>query len=223
MRPSSVKNDLSEVVKRFPKLRAGDGAKFLEGEIDIFDADNNYVDCFNIKVQIQKNYPFGMPALFETAGKLDHLPDRHFNTDESCCVCSLQEADLVGQKGISINRFMDDYVVPFLANQIYFDSENEWANGEYAHGVPGIFQYYSELLKMAHLETVLTALKRIGKRKYNRNENCFCGNKRKLKHCHGKEYTTIRCLSYRRLNNDIQLLEDFLNAQIENKPNDVNL
>jgi hypothetical protein len=163
-----------------------------------------------------------MPTLFEIAGKLDHLPDRHFNADESCCVCSLQEADLVAQKGITISRFMDAYAVPFLANQIYFDSANEWANGEYAHGVPGIYQYYSELLKIEGIETVLTVLKRIKKRKYNRNENCFCGNKCKLKHCHGKEYATIKNLSDKRLSTDVQLLQDLLDFQNGSMTDEVN-
>lgn len=208
MQNSTLKKDLAAAVELFPKLRFNEVERTLEGEIDIFDALGNYVDSFDIRVIVPKAYPHRIPSLFETGGKLDHIADRHFNIDESCCVCSLQEADIRSQRGITITSFMEKYAVPFLANQLYFENKKEWANGEYAHGVPGIFQYYSEVLEIEDFNEVLRILNIFNLRKFHKNEECFCGSENKLKHCHKNAYRTIRDISHARYTEDLKLLND---------------
>lgn len=207
MQNSSLKKDLEQVVNLFPKLLISQDMKILEGEIDIFDNDESYVDSFLIQIHIPKNYPYGMPILFEKSEKICHIADRHFNEDESCCVAPLQEADLLVQRGITIMAYMESYAIPFLANQIYFENEKKWANGEYAHGIAGILQYYTEILKIENIDEVLLILIDLSQKKYSRNENCFCGSKVKQKRCHYESYKIIKNLSAKRLNEDVVLLK----------------
>lgn len=208
MQNSTLKKDLAGAVELFPKLRFNEVAGTLEGEIDIFDTLGNYVDSFTIRIIIPKAYPHRLPALFEIAGKLEHVADRHFNIDESCCVCSLQEADITSQRGITITSFIEKYVVPFLANQLYFENKKEWANGDYAHGVPGIFQYYSEVLKIEDFNEVLQILNIFKVKKFHTNEKCFCGSEKKLKYCHKNAYNTIKDISHARYAEDLKLLNN---------------
>jgi len=219
MQKLRLDKDLNEVLEMFPKLKLfeKDKKKSLCGEIAIFDTAGNYVDSFTIKVAVPKNYPHGFPLLFETGNKFEHTPDRHISEDGSCCVCSLQESDLISQKGISIKDFFLRYVIPYLANQLYFESEEEWVNGDYEHGVCGILQYYLELFKMDDIEEVINLLSFFNTQKMNRNDNCFCGKKEKLKRCHLKTYTIIKDLSKRRIEYDILALKWLFKKQLKLK------
>lgn len=201
--------DIHEVLEIFPKLKLfeKEKKKILSGEIDIFDAADNYLDSFTINVAIPRNYPYGFPLLFETSNKFEHIPDRHIDEDGSCCVCSLQESDLISQKGISIKAFFLKFVIPYLANQLYFDIENEWVNGDYEHGAEGILQFYDELFKLKDIVGVINLLSFFNTTKMNRNDNCFCGKKEKLKRCHIQTYTIIKNLSKKRIEYDILALK----------------
>lgn len=209
MQKLTLDKDLNEVLEMFPKLKLfeKDKKKTISGEIDIFDAVGNYVNSFDINVAVPRNYPHGFPLLFETSNKFEHIPDRHINEDGSCCVCSLQESDLISQKGIAIKDYFLRYVIPYLANQLYFDSEEEWANGDYEHGAEGILQFYQELFEMEAIEEVIDLLSFLNTQKMNRNDTCFCGKKEKLKRCHLQTYTIIKDLSKRRIEYDILALK----------------
>ncbi len=210
MQKLSLDKDLKEVLEMFPKLKLfeKDKKKSIGGELNIFDAAGNYVDSFDVRVTVPRNYPYGFPSLFETGNKFEHIPDRHISEDGSCCVCSLQESDLVSQKGITIKDFFLKYVIPYLANQLYFDSEEEWANGDYEHGVDGILQYYKELFKMNDIEEVINLLSFFNTKKMNRNDACYCGQKAKLKRCHIQTYNTIKHLSKVQIETDLFRLKN---------------
>ena len=218
MQKVCLDKDISKVLEMFPKLTLleENKEKSLVGEIDIFDALGNYVNSYNTKIVIPKNYPYGFPILFETSNKFSHIPDRHISEDGSCCVCSLQESDLVSQKGITIKDFFLRYVIPYLANQLYFNSEEEWANGDYEHGADGILQYYKELFGINDIDEVITLLSFFNAKKMNRNDNCFCKSKNKLKKCHLEVYNIIKDLSKTRIETDLLYLK-YLSKRIGRK------
>ncbi|UFH34550.1 SEC-C metal-binding domain-containing protein [Flavobacterium acetivorans] len=221
MQKINLNKDLNEVLEMFPKLKLSekDKKKSVCGEIAIFDAADNYVDSFDIKVTIPRNYPHGFPLLFETGNKFEHIPDRHISEDGSCCVSSLQESDLVSQKGITIKDFFLRYVIPYLANQLYFDSQEEWANGDYEHGSDGILQYYRELFKMDDIEQVISLLYFFNTKKMNRNDNCFCGSGSKLKRCHLDVYCNIKDFSKTRIEMDLLYLKQLSKKRARKQQN----
>lgn len=208
MQNSKINKDIAQILDCYPKLVLIEKKKrkFLSGEIDIFDADGVYLDSYGIKISIPLNYPHGFPLLYETSNKFPHIPDRHVNEGGSCCVCSLQEEDMVRQKGISILDYIGAYVVPYLANQIHFDHTGIWANGDYEHGSYGIFQYYRELFKAETIDEITDLLSILGKRKMNRNDSCFCGADVKLKRCHLKTYEIVKNFTPKRLLDDMNAL-----------------
>lgn len=205
MQRSKIDNDLEEVLEMFPKmdLIVENKFKVLSGEVDIFDSANIYVESFNIKVIVPPGYPYQFPRLFEIGNKFEHVPERHISEDGSCCVCSLQEENLVSQRGISIKNFFLKYVLTYLANQLYFDSQGKWANGDFDHGDLGIFQYYSELLKLGNITEVVEFLSVFNVTKLYRNDVCFCGSGKKLKRCHEGVYQVFKGLSKKRREMDL--------------------
>lgn len=212
MQKSQIDKDIKEVLELFPKmgLIVDNKVKTLCGEVDVFDSLNNYVDSYSIKVVIRPGYPYRFPRLFEMGNKFEHIADRHINEDDSCCVCSLQEENLMAQRGISIKSYFLKYVLPYFANQSFFDHEGKWANGDYDHGSLGIFQYYSELLKIENIQEVISFLSFFNDLKLHRNDLCYCGSKKKLKQCHEISYREFRELSKRRRQIDLLVLRNLL-------------
>jgi hypothetical protein len=48
------------------------------------------------------------------------------------------QEDIRKRTGITIKEFIFEYVIPFFASQIYFETNNNsWANGDYIHGYNG--------------------------------------------------------------------------------------
>lgn len=205
MQRSKLDNDIEEVLEMFPKMKleVENKVKILLGEVDIFDGANIYVDSFSIKVIVPSRYPHEFPRLFEIGNKFEHIADRHISEDGSCCVCSLQEENLVSQKGITVKSFFLKYVLPYLANQVYFNSEGKWANGDFDHGDLGIFQYYSELLELENITEVIEFLSVFNITKVYRNDVCFCGSGKKLKRCHEGTYSIFKGLSKKRREVDL--------------------
>ena len=205
----NLKKDIEFVLDKYPKLKLHNN--ILSGEIDIFDNNDTYYSSYEIKVVIPKEYPYSFPEVYETSGKIPRIADRHINDDEgNCCLCVLQEADIRAKRGITIFDFLDEYVAPFLANQIYFEANGEWANGEYKHGISGIIQYYCELFKTQDIKLILKGFDFYKAKSTKSYEICFCGSGKKLKKCHQKAFFEVEKMSSKRILDDYLYLS-FIN------------
>ena len=168
----------------------------LIGDIEVVDENGYPWRVYHIKIAIPSRYPFGFPVLYELSRKIPWTEDRHIYKDGSCCVCALPEQIIRGHQGITIKRFVDEYAVPFLANQIYFEETGDWASGQYAHGIDGIKQYYYEFLKTDDDKIVQQTLNfALQPKAIGRNLTCFCG-KGKYKKCHLKHVEYLSKLGY---------------------------
>lgn len=209
----NLKNDINSVLNIYPKLKLIDEDKnnTITGYIDIFDSDDNYCDSFRVKLSIPNDYPNSFPKLYEIEGKIKTIDSSHINQDGSCCVCSLQEEDrrLKG-KSISIEQYLKEFAIPFLANIIYYRENGEYANGEYKHGIEGIIQYYQELFNRKNANEILTDITESITKKSNRNDKCFCNSGLKYKKCHLLFKKELGKLSQKRLLTDYKLIKHHL-------------
>ena len=198
---SDFKEDIELVLGRYPKL--GLANNVLSGEIDVFDNNDTYYSSYEIKIIIPTEYPHDFPSVYETSGKIPRIADRHINDDEgNCCVCVLQEADIRAQRGITILSFINEYVIPFFANQIYFEANGEWANGEYEHGLAGILQYYCEIFETRDIELILKGFDIYINNSIKLYEMCFCESGKKYKKCHQKAFFELGKMSKKRILDD---------------------
>lgn len=202
--------DIEIVTNIYPKLKFINklNCKYLTGEIDIFDKDDNYRDSFNIKITIPENYPFQFPKLFELDEKTKQIDSSHIYKDGSCCVCCLQEEDIRKRKGITVIEYINEYVIPFLANILYYRECGEYANGEYKHGIDGVIQYYQELLNKQQIDDILSEIDIIATNKFRRNTKCYCGSGLKFKKCHLATVNQIKNLSKYRLKQDVLMMRN---------------
>lgn len=206
----NLKKDLVLLKQQYSKLMVYENSRIIKGEINIYGADGDYRDSYNIKITIPNKYPYAFPKLYELENKFPHTPERHVNGDDSCCLCSLQEEDIVSQKGISIESFIKKYVIPFLANQTYYDLNNEYAGGEYAHGDLGVLQYYQELFSLSDTKSTYEMLCKLENSKLKRYDLCYCGSGEKLKKCHLNTFKTFKNISKHRIDSDKKTLESLM-------------
>ncbi len=171
-----------------------DGQVLIEGTIDIIDRNKSNWGTYEVRIVVPEKYPTRAPTLFETGGQINRTSDWHINPDGSCCIAPTAKIYLTLADEITILKWIDKLVIPYLANHILKTQTGKYADIEYSHGSEGIREFYRKwfgndddtvILKMVKYITGVTA--------YNRNDKCFCGSGKKYKNCHWnlKEYCGV--------------------------------
>lgn len=137
-------------------------------------------DSYSLRIDLNSIDRNGWPSVYEVGGRHEAISvkhninaiDLHFYRDGSCCL----GIRFSPERFLTIERFIDELVIPFLYRLSYVDKNGLLAArrdlwGEYAHGDDGIRQYMNEMLDMVS-------------RNPGRNERCPCGSGRKFKRCH---------------------------------------
>lgn len=166
---------------------------------------------YKLKItQREANSPVGskLPALIFESGQVDLVRDRHFNgADTSACVCGPIEEEKYLTRGYKFRTFFDEFVVPFLYEQKYYDLNNKtWPWGEYGHGSIGIFASYFQFGDPMYIPSILERLKKdihwngtvkllLSKKGYVKGHTiCWCGKNKPLRNCHVETWEGINKL-----------------------------
>ncbi len=200
--------DLKELSYYYPKLKlewnSGINLWGLVGLLDICDTAGEYWDSFEIIVHIPSQYPFGVPAVIEKSEIIPREPDRHIAEDGNCCLDIEHRLSYESKKGLKLLRFMQNWVYPYFANQLYFTENGKFAGEEYKHGVHGALQFYFETLMIADSKLVIKILKSILTNNLpGRNDNCICGETKKFKNCHLTSIQYLQAIDKDLLTKDI--------------------
>ena len=187
---------LNSVIKKFPNLKITelDGADALKGILDIRNDQNEVVGSFSVEIRYRMEFPYRFPLLYEVGGDIPNIADRHKYTDESCCITVLPDEILKCKHGISVLTFIEEYAIPYFANQIYYLQNEKYLNGEYSHGKNGYIEFYTKFFKTADVSKWREDVERVNSGtiiKMDRNKPCFCGSCQKYKNCHDKIYYDI--------------------------------
>ncbi|SEP44752.1 SEC-C motif-containing protein [Mucilaginibacter sp. OK283] len=183
------------VLNKYPKLFQieRDGKSILAGEIDVVDRNDKFWETYNVEIFCSDGFPNRFPNLYEVGGKIPKIADWHIYEDTlSCCVKILPEEILRCIKGISLEQYVTEVVLPYLFNQTHRKVEGYYVNGEYSHGSLGFYEYYSQLLKTGNLTQIARLLHGIATiLKPDRTSLCFCGSGIKYRYCHRKSYEKL--------------------------------
>ncbi len=188
---------IDQFIKLFPKFARGssnDGTVIIQGELDIVDQTGKFWESFQIEIHPSDGFPYRFPSVFEIGGKIPRIADWHVYEDtQSCCLAVDPEERLLCKNGISLTSFVKDHVLPYFFNQTFRRIEGHYKNGEYSHGIKGVYEFYDEVLKTnGNLrETVRLLLKIADAEKPGRTHDCFCGAKKKFRKCHRAAYEKL--------------------------------
>lgn len=172
------------------------GLPVLTGEIILYDQEGVKYDSYSIKVEYKNGYPNNFPAVYEIGGRIPRNIDWHiFEHDGSCCIKSAPEKSILCKDDISLIWFIDTQVVPYFHNQKFREINGYYLN-ERSHGYMGNNEFFKEVFATNNLKIILDGLVFVTKRQEpNRVAMCFCGSKKKFRHCHRSAFRILSRLS----------------------------
>jgi hypothetical protein len=191
-------SQIGPVIEKYPKLNraiTSEGKVILNGELEIIDACGKFWEAFEVEIHPVNGFPLQFPRVFEVGGKIPRIADWHIYDDiKSCCVAIPPEESIACKQGISLVKFVDDFVLPYFFNQAFRRVEGYYKNGEYSHGVQGIFEFYDETFKTkANVDEVVHLMKKMAltTTKPGRTHKCFCGSRNKFRQCHREAFNKL--------------------------------
>lgn len=172
---------------------------FIRGKIQIAD-----IAEFSIEIKLLDDYPTSLPEVKEIGGKIFRSDERHINEDGTCCLTIPAKIHQDLGKNYSIVTFIEIFVIPFFANQIYYEINGVWANGDYSHGEKGLLEFYSELLETKSHEMVADLMK-ISLQPFPKlSQKCPCKSGKRLKKCHFNGVILLKKIPLIQISSDYQ-------------------
>jgi len=186
----------------FEHIMGDDGLAVVQGDLEIL-ADGRFIDTFSIRIELLPPYPEVVPKVYETAGKIPRIADRHINPDGSACLFVPDARWKHWPVGRSLVEFVSSPVYYFFLSQAFFELEGKWLFGERPHGDDGVIDYYKEELGLEKLDHVyqcieLATIPSITQSKLR--APCVCGSNMPLESCHSSQIDRIaNSVPYQRL------------------------
>ena len=149
---------------------------------------------YSISIKKSVN-PVALPKFYVHDGAIRHDATRHFFRDESACVCGVSEEARFVADGFNFKRYIEEYAIPFLYGQTYYDKHGKWPWPEYAHDTAGILESYLANGSIELLSPTLQRLqamidwKQVKSILLCRNRpkghiRCFCATHDLVRRCH---------------------------------------
>ncbi len=191
----SIDSDIEKTLKFFPKLKKQEGKLAISGELDIVHPKAGFLDTYEVLIEFTKLYPNCFPKVTETSKKIERVPARHVNENDTLCMAVRPEEILLCRRGIKLKWFIESVLIPHLAREIYFEEEKKYPFGDYSHGIDGLWEYFMEKFDSKDKNWIIIVLEKIVNNELPKNnEDCFCGSKIKYKKCH--KYQVNQFLSF---------------------------
>lgn len=141
---------LQDAISSFPNLKIvldNQDIPYLKGILDVPNDLGEIVGSFLVEIHCSALFPFKFPIMFETGGDIPQDADWHKYANGSCCITVWPDELEKCKYGITLTDYINQYAIPYFANQIYRKHTGHYKNGEYAHNKPGVFQYYKSLIE----------------------------------------------------------------------------
>lgn len=205
-------HQLDFVIKKFPDLKiteTSDGKKIIKGILDIKDTNKDVVGNFLIEIKFHSGFPNRFPLLYETGGDIPNEADWHKYPDGRCCITIEPDEILKCKNGITVLEFIENYCIPYFANQIYFKINHKYKNGAYSHGIYGLHEFYTEIFNSLDISSWRRDIYMFIYSKIphqSLNDNCFCSSGKSYKNCHYNIWEKLSLLGGRQLLKDINIL-----------------
>ena len=188
---------LEEAYLSFPSLgRATEnGKEILKGMLSVVDGNGKHWEDYAVEIHSTENFPDGFPSLFETSGKIPKIGDWHIYEDTLACCLKVKPEEIIRcKKGITVTEYIREEVMPYFFNQTHRRVEGYYINGEYGHGLLGVYEFYSDILGTGKdYRATVNLLQFIAMNNQPiRTSLCFCGSQNKFRNCHKKAFEKLK-------------------------------
>lgn len=185
-----IELQLAELIRCHTDLemkRNDDDSFLISGDVNFNAVHNNVTikDKFTLEILIPNDYPARLPTVKETGGRIPREKDYHANPDGSLCLNIPIELRKVLNENGTLLDFVNKSVIDFLYAFSFKEKYGYMPYGEWSHGGKGIIEYYSAVFKVDNSVSVVGLLRTLADHDFRRQMLCPCGNKKKLRKCHG--------------------------------------
>ena len=202
--------DIDLAIKFYPELQRIEynGHIGVAGDITLRHGEIGEYDRYSVSISFPISYPRCFPKVVEESKKIPTIADRHVNSDNTLCLAVEPEERLICKNGITFKYFLDKVLVPHLSRETYRNLSRKYEDGEYSHGLEGLWEYFSNKLNVTDKKSIVEELQRILQGKWpGRNELCFCGSAVKFKKCHLKKWEGVMVLGNDYLQSRLAILK----------------
>jgi hypothetical protein len=192
--PALYQKERAEVEAYFPDLHfvVENDLVYVRGSFPLI-FEGKVLDRYSVELQLPRNHPSGLPAVWETSGRIPHHNDRHVNpADGTACVLIPDERWRLWPAGAPLIKFLTGPLHSFFLAQSMVEEGEPWPFGQWAHGAQGIFQYYRELLKTSDLRVMSTYLDYLAAKRVKGHWPCPCGSGSRVRDCHFGQIKDLR-------------------------------
>ena len=175
--------------------------KILRGGLEIVNNNGKLWQEYKVEIWASQEYPYRFPKLFEVGNAFLKIADWHvYESDKSCCVDVTPNEIIVCKNGLHVIDYIQQFAIPYLANQKYRELEGYYLYGEYSHGIFGRIEFYQTKLKAKNSNELIQMFDLIIKG-FNPNRQAYCPfcYKKKFRKCHRdvfRELAVIKALLY---------------------------
>ena len=220
-----MKGEINWLTTAYPRLQLSDTGESVTGIIQFTGAYHRERNEFTLVGSGDKSTPDGtvisgeyqitinenknterLPKLFVHDDTLPHIANRHFYPrDGSACVCGVIEEVRFMKQGFDFKLYLEEFVVPFLFGQKYYDEHKAWPWRDYAHDTAGALESYffegtvefiPEILVRLNAMPDWTRVKNFLLHKDSPKGHlpCFCVKQDNLRRCHPNALAGLRKL-----------------------------
>lgn len=212
-----IKKQIKEVLEIFPVLKYNAQENTLIGTLEV-----NPNDFYTVLIELNpwnKNFP----RVYEIGERIPPINDRHIHEPEgNCCFTTHRmEEILLKTKVKTLLEFIERILIPYLQNNSYFELDESYLNGEFAHKNPTL-QTYQDLLKIKDRKLIAVTLYEYYEgHKLTMKDRCYCGNNKTLRKCsrgtHKLGYDKLKHIDKKNMEVDMKILAEEIME--ENKRN----
>jgi hypothetical protein len=202
--------------RRYPTLHAevADRKVRVVGTFALLgDADAS--DRYSIKVELPDDYPRSVPSVWETAGRIERVVERHvFPRTAALCVGVPVELWVRLASDFSIESYLEKAVRPYLIGNSLIEEGKPWPFDESAHGSKGVLEFYERYLGISDPAAVGHFLIAILQDRVRGHWNCPCGSGKAIRKCHVESVRALRAVPTVVLSDSIEHMIGLIDPQV---------
>lgn len=103
----------------------------------------------HVKIVLTEKYPDIAPKVYDLLGLVKNMNNFHINPDNSLCLAHPIELYRKYNKNTTLNKFIEDFVIPYYYSLIYFIINKKMPFDEYSHGANGDIEAISNYFNIS--------------------------------------------------------------------------
>ncbi|MFA5197315.1 MAG: hypothetical protein WC437_02720 [Patescibacteria group bacterium] len=165
---------------------------------------NLIFDAFQITITPEKGDSGKYPLVDEIGGRINKDASRHFNENGSKSFCLSSKLEERNFSKFELQSFFLETLIPFFYAQSYFEKNNVWPWGEYAHGLAGTLESYKKVGDNIAFRKKVELYKEVisnqllifyfKKQIEPSNFMCICGSGKRFINCHPEAFKGLEKL-----------------------------